>query len=69
MKYVLQDLDEAEDGREMEDFDNDMEGSLSRSASQQTTTRDGATHPDDESTHVIYFSFYSKDCQLFVYQQ
>lgn len=53
MIYVLQDLDEAEDGREMEDFDNDMEGSLSRSASQQTTTRDGATQPDDESTHVI----------------
>ena len=50
----MQELDDADEVREMDDFDNDEEQSLSRSMSQMTT-RDGATQPDDESHNVIYF--------------
>nr|CAG4635937.1 EOG090X0143 [Eubosmina coregoni]SVE69635.1 EOG090X0143 [Eubosmina coregoni] len=43
-----EDMDEADEVREMDDFDNDEEQSLSRSMSQMTTRGD-ATQPDDES--------------------
>ena len=48
-------MDEADEVREMDDFDNDEEQSLSRSMSQMTTRGD-ATQPDDESHNVIFSS-------------
>lgn len=60
---LRQEMDEADDVREVEDFDADEEHSLTNSMSQLTTREGGdATQPDDEYGQVGSLFLYVSCC-------